>query len=267
MQHNLWKQALEAAYTSTGQTLKHPLGKWNGPPNQLWQNFYDTSSNCIFKSTTVAGNEMDHQFIEHTVTTLTHHHMAATPIPSVALYTLLLTVDWNTVIPAMVTSSRNSSITVMYHVWVVSNRIIPADPKTFKEYVETLPQHVRRLLHSIQFSPGGERVLRECLRNNTIIKIGTDGSLKKAKQTASFGWILIGMKQKLVEGVGPVDRVPEFLSSTRAELFGIAAPNEFLHYFMKYHKIELTSKVIKCVNNRAAISRINKTQQKGSKRR
>ena len=33
MQHNLWKQALEAAYTSTGQILKHPLGKWALPIN------------------------------------------------------------------------------------------------------------------------------------------------------------------------------------------------------------------------------------------
>ena len=136
----------EAAYTSTGQILKHPMGKWNGPPNQLWWNFYDPSSNCIFKSTTVAGNEMDHQFIEHAVTTSMHHHVAATPIPLVALYMSLLTIDWNTVIPAMVTSSRNSLITVTYHEWVVPNRIIPADPKTFKEYVETLPHHIRRLL-------------------------------------------------------------------------------------------------------------------------
>ena len=73
------------------------------------------------------------------------------------------------------------------------------------------------------------------------------------------------MKQKLVEGAGPVDGVPEFLSSPRAELFGIAAPNEFLHHFMEFHKIASMSKVIKCVNNRAAISRINKTQWKGSK--
>ena len=203
---------------------------------------------------------MDHQFIEHAVTTSMRHHVAATPIPLVAMYMSLLTINWTTVIPVMVTSSRTSLITATYHEWVVPDRIIPADPKTFKEYVETLPHHVRRLLHSIQFSPGGERVLRECLHNNMIKKLGTDVSLQKAKQTASFGWILIGMKQKQVEGVGPVDGVPEFLSLTRAELFGIAALNEFLHYFMKYHKIESTNKVIKCINNRAAISWINKTQ-------
>ena len=121
---------------------------------------------------------------------------------------------------------------------------------------------------AVSFNPvhsRGEQVLHESLLNNKILKIGTDGSLHKEKQTASFSWILIGMKQKLVEGAGPVDGVPQFLSSTRAELFGIAALNEFLHHFMEFHKIASMSKVIKCVKNRAAISRINKTQWKGSK--
>ena len=154
---------------------------------------------------------------------------------------------------------------VTYHEWVTPERVVPSDPPTFMEYVETLSNPVRRLFHSIQFAPGGERVLCECLLNNKILKIGTDGSLCKEKQTASFGWILISMKQKLVEGTGPVDGVPEFLSSTRVELYGIAAPNKFLHHFLEFHKIASMSKVIKCVNNRAAISRINKTHWKGSK--
>jgi hypothetical protein len=34
---------------------------------------------------------------------------------------------------------------------------------------------------------------------------------------------------------------------------------------MMFHRINSTSKVIKCVNNRAAITQINKTQWKGSK--
>jgi hypothetical protein len=91
-----------------------------------------------------------------------------------------------------------------------------------------------------------------------IFKVGTDGSLHKDKEIASFGWILIGMKQKLVKGAGPVDGVPKFLSSIHSELFGIPAPNEFLHHFMTFHRIDSTSKVIKCVDNRAAITRINK---------
>ena len=139
MQRNLWKRAIEDAYTSTGQILKHPLGKWNGPPNQLWQNFYDPSSNRIVTSTPVASNDMAHRFIEHAVTTSMHHHVAATPILSAAIYSSLLTVDWTTAIPAMVTPSRTSSVTAIYHEWVVPNRVIRVDPRTFKEYVETLP--------------------------------------------------------------------------------------------------------------------------------
>jgi hypothetical protein len=54
--------------------------------------------------------------------------------------------------------------------------------------------------------------------------------------------------------------VPTVISSTRAELFGIAAPNEFLFHFMKFHNIELMSKCVMVIHNRAAISRVNHTQ-------
>jgi hypothetical protein len=47
MQHNLWKQALEAAYTSSGRTLKKPLGKWTGPPKQWWWNFYNPKTEQV----------------------------------------------------------------------------------------------------------------------------------------------------------------------------------------------------------------------------
>jgi hypothetical protein len=65
---------------------------------------------------------------------------------------------------------------------------------------------------------------------------------------ASFGWVFIGNQNVLIRGAGPVDGVPMVLSSTHVELFGIAAPNEFLFHFMKFHKIESTSKCVKCVD-------------------
>jgi hypothetical protein len=83
---------------------------------------------------------------------------------------------------------------------------------------------------------------------------------------ASFGWLLIGHQNVLVCGAGPVDGIPLVLSSTRAELFGIAAPNLLLSHFMKFYKIESKSKCLKCVDNRAAISRVNRTQHKTSRR-
>jgi ribonuclease HI len=100
-----------------------------------------------------------------------------------------------------------------------------------------------------------------------ILKLGTDGSFHQEKETASFGWVLLGNQTLLVRGAGPVDGVPSMMSSTRAELFGIASPNEFLYHFMKFHQIESTSKCLKCVDNKAAISQVNRMQNKHSRHR
>ena len=49
-------------------------------------------------------------------------------------------------------------------------------------------------------------------------------------ETASFCWVLIGNQNVLACGDGPVDGIILVLSSTRANLFGIAAPNELLYH-------------------------------------
>jgi hypothetical protein len=69
-----------------------------------------------------------------------------------------------------------------------------------------------------------------------------------------------------VHGAGPVDGVCSKYTQfdTQVELFGSAALNEFLFHFMKYYKIESTSKCVKCVDNRVAISQANWTQDKHS---
>jgi hypothetical protein len=105
-----------------------------------------------------------------------------------------------------------------------------------------------------KFTPGGERILKACLECDMILGIGTNGSFHMGKEMAFFRWLLIGNQNFLVQGAGPVDGIPMALSLTQAELFGIAAPNEILFYFMKFHKIESTSKCMKCVDNRASIS-------------
>jgi hypothetical protein len=117
----------------------------------------------------------------------------------------------------------------------------------------------------VELVPGGKDILKHCLTNDKPLKIGTDGSLTLRKETASFGWLLIGNKNVLIHGAGPVDGVPLVLSSTGAEIFGIAAPNLLLFHFMKFHQIESKSKCMKCVDNRAAISWVNRTQHKISR--
>jgi hypothetical protein len=116
----------------------------------------------------------------------------------------------------------------------------------------------------VKFILGGEDMLMHCLKHDKPLKIGADGSLNLWKETASFRWLLIGNQNVLICGAGPVDGVPSVLSSTRAELFGIAAPNLLLFHFMKFHQIESKSKCVKCIDNQAAISWVNQTQHKQS---
>ena len=123
------------------------------------------------------------------------------------------------------------------------------------------------MLYHVRFVPGGEHALAECLKENKKIRAASDGSLDQDEELASFGWHLIGKGNVLVEGAGPVDGVPDTLSSTRAELFGIAAIDELLHHFCKFYNIESTSRVIKCCDNKAAIAQVNRTRRKHSKRR
>jgi hypothetical protein len=141
------------------------------------------------------------------------------------------------------------------------------DVNTFDEYIKTLPVHEEQMLMHVEFIPGGEDMLKHCLENNRSLKIGTDGSVNLRQETASFGWLLIGNQNVIVRDAGPVDGVPLVLSLTRAELFGIAAPNLFLFHFMKFYQIESTSKCVKCVDNKASISRVNQTQHKHSRHR
>lgn len=140
--------------------------------------------------------------------------------------------------------------------------------KTFAEYIEQQLLMTRHLLYQFKFVPGGERALKECLRKNQKIHTTSDGSLNKERQHSSFGWLLIANKCVLVEGAGPVDGVPDLLSSTRAKLFGFGAVIEFLYHFCVFHNIQdCTSTLVTHIDNCSAISRVKRTQRKNAKRR
>jgi hypothetical protein len=114
----------------------------------------------------------------------------------------------------------------------------------------------------VEFAPGGKQMLQHCLAHGQDIEDWNQW-VSKSEQRNFFVWLATAWEQNvLVHGTGPVDGVPTVLSSTRAEVFGIAAPYEFLVHFMKFHKIESMSKCVKCVVKWAAISRVNRTQHK-----
>jgi hypothetical protein len=64
-QQKLWKAALEAAFTLSGRSLQQPLGKWTGPPTQVWRSFYNPWTKRVVTSTT--GSTI--QFTEYVVST------------------------------------------------------------------------------------------------------------------------------------------------------------------------------------------------------
>jgi hypothetical protein len=157
-------------------------------------------------------------------------------------------------IPAGVRNTHTRNVIATFHANETMTNQEGDGPETFKEYIKTLPEHIQQLLMHIEFMPGREKTLQQCLEKNMILKVGTNGSLNLSKGMASFGWLRIGNQNVLVQGAGPVDGVPSVLSLTRAELFGIAALNEFLFHFMKFHEIKSMSKVLKAVDNKALIA-------------
>jgi len=97
-QRKLWKAALEAAFTSSGRSLQQPLGKWTGPPTQVWWSFYNPWAKRVVTSTT--GSTI--QFTEHVVSTRKRYRVDATLVAMASPYVSLEDVDWNIMIPATV---------------------------------------------------------------------------------------------------------------------------------------------------------------------
>jgi hypothetical protein len=176
-------------------------------------------------------------------------------------------VNWDIMIPANVTKTRTQNVIATFHSHAKTSQDARDEVGSFGDYLKTLPDHIQRLLMDVKFVPGSKDMLMHCLKNDKPLKIGTDESLNLWKETASFGWLLIGNQNVLICGAGPVDGVCSVLSSTQAELFGIVVPNLLLFHFMKFHQIESKSKCMKCIDNRAAISRVNRTQHKQCHRR
>jgi hypothetical protein len=129
-QQKLWKAALEAAFTLSGRSLQQPLGKWTGPPTQVWQSFYNPWTKWVVTST--AGSTI--QFTEHVVSTRKWYHVDATPVAMASPYESLEDVDWNIMIPATVKRTRTRNIVASFH--ETAEEIHEARPATtFSDYI------------------------------------------------------------------------------------------------------------------------------------
>ena len=74
--------------------------------------------------------------------------------------------------------------------------------------------HVPISLVPCEVCPWGQTCTSYMPDENQKIHIASDGSFDPDAELASHGWHLIGNDNVLVEGTGPLDGIPEFLSST-----------------------------------------------------
>jgi hypothetical protein len=138
-QRNLWKAALEAAFTSSGMVLKHPLGEWTGPPTQVWRNFYNLGTNRVVTSMT--GSTI--RFTEYTVSQHTQHHADVTPFATASMYVSLEDVNWNIMIPATVTKTRTRNMIATFHSHAKTSQDARNEVGSFGNYLKTLPDHIQ----------------------------------------------------------------------------------------------------------------------------
>jgi hypothetical protein len=181
-QQNLWKAALEAAFTSSGRILQQPLGKWTGPRTQVWQSFYNPQTEWVVTST----NGSVPLFTEYKVHQQTWHHVDATHIALASVYMSLDDVDCNIMVPMTVNWTSTSTIVTSFHETVeTSHDMRPA--YTFSDYIATYlstsdalwiysrgqknPENLPRTKHVIE--SGDQRILQYGKRNG-IIWMGVD---------------------------------------------------------------------------------------------
>jgi hypothetical protein len=236
-----------------------------GPPNQTWSGIYNTVSKTITFT-----NQQTHSIQHHLLLQESRWHLTAAAQPTPCGDWDPAIQDWQTNIPVTLVRPLPSGIRVSlhHHPGPDPSHTLPTTPSTFPDYIATLPEISQRLLTQFEFVPGGERSLRACLATNRKIRTASDGSLDPEAALSSFGWQLLGNGNVLVRGAGPVDGVPDLLSSTRAELFGVSAVLEFLFHFCLFSNLSAsTSNVVLWVDNRAAITKVNRTRKAGAKRR
>jgi hypothetical protein len=130
-QRNLWKKALEAAYTSTGWVLKTPLGRWTGPPSQVWRQFYDVRSRRVVTSTTSPSGGT--RFTEHAISSQTWHHSRIHPVT-------IRHLDWSSLVPATIIPHKGEGLSVAFHELDAPTEELSSAPTNFLEYVDTSPE-------------------------------------------------------------------------------------------------------------------------------
>jgi len=189
------------------------MGKWTRQSNQTWSTLCHPLEGIL--------SDVEHGVRrQYKICRTTHRLIMAAPVE----LEVELSMAWLAATPVTVISKAEYQIKVQCaEPEEEMEEVEELIHQSFADYVQDQVLFTRRLLHQFEFTPDSERTLKECLQNNRKLRVASDGSLDPELRLASFGWLLIGNGNILVRGTGPVNGIPDLLSSTRAELFGYGA--------------------------------------------
>ena len=124
-------------------------------------------------------------------------------------------------------------------------------PTTFNQVLAELSPFHKRLIND-HHQDATDQVIWRTFRSKKRLEIISDEGLKDSKGT--FGWkIILPDRTTLFHGAGPVDGPKESESSTRSELFGLAAPLLIITCLFRWWGLRHNCKLRWLVDSTAAI--------------
>jgi hypothetical protein len=209
-QRNRWKRYLKEQFLlSDGTSLKKLLGKWQHTNRNKWR--YTQNNDRLH----------DHKL--QLSATIQHQQRRSTQYYRWTSAQYQTYTDQHT--PTTIQGATTSTTVTALH----RQRAPPPSPATpptqhatLLQYTKTLPSTQQRLLQTYQ-QHADDITLWRALRSKHTLTIASDDGLKSHQGT--FGWKSVTQKDiVLFTGAGPVDGDTLSESSTRSELYGIAAP-------------------------------------------
>ena len=208
-QRNRWTRYMKEQFLlSDGKRLKTPIGEWIHTTRNVWR--FTTDSNYLYdhqtqRTATLKSQHRRHSFYNQwTTNNYKPFNSEQTPTTLDSPAPFLLRALHRQRIPTPTPATRD------------------IDHTTLRNYLNSLPATQRRLLNTYH-QTADDLTVWKALRSRQTLTIASDGGLKTDKGT--YGWkIVTNTDEVLFSGAGPVDGDYRSASSTRSELYGIAAP-------------------------------------------
>ena len=206
--------------------MKSALGKWITPPSMTWQYHYDEITSQLYDTFNGKVTKLTEQLhFRHTF-----ESWKRCPEPPLNLHA-----------PTEIPTIEHDKVTLRN---LAPHQFKPPTPSRypdFKTQIDNLPNHRKRLIEDTLIKASVHEIFQACKSRKPLLII-SDGGLKDTHVT--YGWKIVNSSlQTLFAGTGPVDGPTTQSSSTRAELFGLAAPLALLREYCEYHSVPLNGRL------------------------